>query len=66
MEPEAARKTDAAEDTLPSSRAAVVSVPESEETLEQQLKMLKRLRDQDLISEEVYRTRVEKLLDEAL
>ncbi len=46
-----------------------VSTPVSETeatTLEQQLAILKRLRDQDLISEDVYRARVEKLLDEAL
>ena len=63
---DAAPKTDAEQHTLPSSGAAVVSVPEAAATLEQQLKVLKRLRDQDLISEDVYRTRVEKLLDDAL
>ena len=52
--------------TVSSGRTNGVSDQATEATLEQQLTLLKRLRDQDLISEEVYRERVEELLDEAL
>jgi len=53
------------EETAP-RKAAVVEPAPSGESLEQRLKVLKRLLDQGLVSEEIYNAKVKELLDENL
>jgi hypothetical protein len=53
-------------ETAPTAAAAAGGPAGSTSTLKERLRVLKDLRDQDLISEEIYKARVEKLLDENL
>jgi hypothetical protein len=54
-----------AEKTTTPEAAAVEPAP-AEDSLEQRLRVLKRLRDEGLISEEIYNAKVKELLDESL
>ena len=53
------------EETAP-AKAAVIEAAPSGGSLEQRLKVLKRLLDQGLISEEIYNAKAKELLDESL
>jgi hypothetical protein len=50
----------------PAPAAAPAPAPRADASLEERLRTLKRLREQDLISEDIYKAKVEELLDQSL